>query len=156
MASPLKSLIPHPPAEGISMKRILCSLLVATLPFGSALADASKEKNAKVTLVYQHELPNCPGKSIKGVLVEYGPGGYSPGHTRAKSAFIYATVLKGATRRQVNDGPVTAYQARQSFTELPGDRHGVSANASQTKPAKLLAVFVVDTNETELTIPFGN
>jgi hypothetical protein len=38
----------------------------------------------------------------------------------------------------------------------PGDRHGVSANASKTKPAKLLAVFVVDTNETELTIPFGN
>jgi hypothetical protein len=27
-----------------------------------------------VTLVYQHELPNVPGKSIKGVLVEYGPG----------------------------------------------------------------------------------
>jgi hypothetical protein len=25
-----------------------------------------------VTLVYQHELPNCPGKSIKGVFVEYG------------------------------------------------------------------------------------
>ena len=57
------------------MKPILCSLLVATLPFGSALADAPKEKNAKVTLVYQHELANCPGKSIKGVLVEYGPGG---------------------------------------------------------------------------------
>jgi quercetin dioxygenase-like cupin family protein len=36
-----------------------------------------------------------------------------------------------------------------------GDRHGVSANASKTKPAKLLAVFVVDTNETELTIPLG-
>jgi hypothetical protein len=43
-----------------------------------------------------------------------------------------------------------------SFSELPGDRHGVSANASETKPVKLLAVFVVDTNETELTIPFGN
>ena len=54
------------------MKRILCSLLVATLPFGSVLADAPKSKNAKVTLVYQHELPNVPGKSIKGVLVEYG------------------------------------------------------------------------------------
>ena len=53
------------------MKRILCSLLVATLPFGSVLADAPKSKNAKVTLVYQHELPNVPGKSIKGVLVEY-------------------------------------------------------------------------------------
>jgi hypothetical protein len=40
------------------MKRILYSLLVATLPFGSVLADAPKSKNAKVTLVYQHELPN--------------------------------------------------------------------------------------------------
>ena len=47
------------------MKRILCSLLVATLPFGSVLAEAPKSKNAKVTLVYQHELPNVPGKSIK-------------------------------------------------------------------------------------------
>jgi len=157
MAPPLKSLIPHPPTEGWGLRKpILCSLLVATLPFGSVLADAPKSKNAKVTLVYQHELPNCPGKSIKGVLVEYGPGGYSPGHTHAKSAFIYATVLEGAIRSQVNDGPVTTYQAGQSFTELPGDRHTISANASKTKPAKLLAVFVVDTNETELTIPFGN
>ena len=138
------------------MKRILCSLLVAILPFGSILADAPKEKNAKVTLVYQHELPNVTGKSIKGVLVEYGPGGYSPGHTHPRSAFIYATVLEGAIRSQVNDGPVTTYKVGQSFSELPGDRHGISANASDTEPAKLLAVFVVDTNETELTTPFGN
>ena len=119
-------------------------------------AAAPNSKNPTVTLVYKHELPNCPGKSIKGVLVEYGPGGYSPGHTHAKSAFIYATVLEGAIRSQVNDGPVTTYKAGQNFSELPGDRHGVSANASKTKPAKLLAVFVVDTNEMELTIPFGN
>ena len=57
------------------MKRILCSLLVATLPIGSVLANAPKSKKAKVTLVYQHELPNVPGKGIKGVLVEHGPGG---------------------------------------------------------------------------------
>jgi quercetin dioxygenase-like cupin family protein len=138
------------------MKRIVCSLLVATLPFGSLLADSPKEKNAKVTLVYQHELPNVPGKSMKGVLVEYGPGGYSPGHTHPKSAFIYATVLEGAIRSQVNDGPATTYKAGQSFYEMPGDRHAVSANASETEPARLLAVFVVDTNETELTTPLGN
>jgi quercetin dioxygenase-like cupin family protein len=159
MAPPLKgdSLIPHPPTEGYEpMKRILCSLLLATLPFGSALADAPKEKDAKVSLVYEHELPNVPGRSIKGVLVEYGPGGYSPGHTHPNSAFIYATVLEGAIRSQVNDGPVTTYKAGENFSELPGDRHGVSANASETEPAKLLAVFVVDTNETELTIPFGD
>ena len=138
------------------MKRIVCSLLVATLPFGSVLAGAPKEKNATVTLVYQHELPHVPGKSLKGVLVAYGPGGSSPGHTHPQSAFIYATVLEGAIRSQVNDGPVTTYKTGQSFSELPGDRHRVSANASETKPAKLLAVFVVDTSETELTIPFGN
>jgi quercetin dioxygenase-like cupin family protein len=138
------------------MKLIFCSLLVAALPLGTALADALKPNEAKVTLVYQHELPNVPGKSIKSVLVEYGPGGFSPGHTHAKTAFIYATVLEGAIKSQVNDGPVTTYKAGQSFSELPGDRHRVSANASETEPAKLLAVFVVDTNETELTLPSGN
>ena len=138
------------------MKRILCSLLVAALPFGIALADEPKSKNEKVTLVYQHELPNVPGKSIKAVVVEYGPGGYSPGHTHAKSAFIYATVLEGAIRSKVNDGAETVYEAGQSFSELPGDRHSVSANASETEPAKLLAVFIVDTNETNLTAPLGN
>jgi hypothetical protein len=55
------------------MYRVLCALLTATLPFGSVFADAPESKNAKVTLVYQHELPNVPGKSMKGVLVEYGP-----------------------------------------------------------------------------------
>ncbi len=141
------------------MKRIECtlySLLVAALPLGGVLADPAKPENAKATLVYQHELPNVPGKSIKGVLVEYGPGGFSPGHMHAKSAFIYATVLKGEILSQVNDGPVTTYKAGQSFSELPGDRHSVSANASKTKPAKVLAVFVVDTSEKELTIPLGN
>ena len=139
------------------MKPLLCLLLVAAaVPFGGVLADAPKSKDAKVTLVYQHELPNLPGKSIKGVLVEYGPGGYSPAHRHPQSAFIYATVLEGGIRSQVNDGPVITYKAGESFSELPGDRHGVSANASETQPAKLLAVFVVDTNETELTIPFGN
>ena len=53
-----------------------------------------------------------------------------------------------------NDGQVTTYGAGQSFSELPGDRQSVSANASKTQPPKLLAVFVVDTNETNLTIPF--
>ena len=138
------------------MKRMLCLLLVATLPFGNALADAPKSKGVKVTLVYQHELPNIPGKSIKGVLVEYGPGGYSPGHLHPKSAFIYATVLEGAIRSQVDDGAVTTYAAGQSFSELPGQIHRVSANASETQPAKLLAVFVVDTSETALTTPFGD
>ena len=110
-------------------------------------------KNAKVTLVYQHPLPGIPGKSIKGVLVEYGPGGYSPSHTHAKSAIIYATVLEGEVRSKVNDGPEKTYRTGENWTELPGDHHPVSANASKTKTARLLAVFVVDDQDSELTIP---
>lgn len=137
------------------MKQMFFALLVAALPFGNVNAAAPTSQNIKVTVVYQHELPNVPGKSVKAVLVEYGPGGSSPAHTHPKSAFIYATVLEGAIRSQVNDGPVTTYTAGQSFPELPGSRHNVSANASQTKPAKLLAVFVVDTNATELVTPIA-
>ena len=128
----------------------LAAIAIVLLAAGAAHAH---DTAAKVTLVYKHELPNVPGKSIKGVLVEYGPGGSSDAHTHPDSAFIYATVLEGAIRSQVNDGPVTVYRAGQNFSEMPGDRHGVSENASKTKPAKLLAVFVVDTKQKDLTFP---
>jgi quercetin dioxygenase-like cupin family protein len=105
-----------------------------------------------VTIVFDHVIPNVPGKSMKGVLVEYQPGGSSPAHTHPDSAFIYATVLEGAIRSKVNAGPEKVYRAGESFAEVPGDHHGFSANESGTQPARLLAVFIVDTNETNLTI----
>ena len=129
--------------------RFISGIILATLALSPAVSD---DPARKVTLVFDHALPNVPGKSMKGVLVEYGPGGSSAAHTHPKSAFIYATVLEGAVRIQINDGPVTVYRAGESFAELPGDHHGVSANASDTEPSKLLAVFVVDTNETNLVI----
>jgi quercetin dioxygenase-like cupin family protein len=129
---------------------VACTLIDATVGAGAAIAG---DESSKVTLVYEHALPNVPGKSIKSVLVEYGPGGSSSAHTHAKSAFIYATVLEGAIRSAVNDGAVVTYHAGESFSEMPGDRHAVSENASKTAPAKLLAVFVVDTDEKELTTP---
>ena len=142
------------------MKTILhvASALAVSLATASA-HDVAKPglaydtKDAKVTLVYEHPLPDVPGKSVKGVLVEYGPGGYSSAHTHAKSALIYATVLEGAIQSAVNGGETKTFIAGQNFTELPGDRHDVSANASKTEPAKLLAVFVVDTDDTALTTP---
>jgi len=135
------------------MQQFLCTLFLLAIPLASVAANVGKATNARVTLVYQHELPNVPGKSIKAVLVEYGPGGHSEAHTHPASAFIYATVLEGAIISQVNDGAVTTYRAGQSFSEMPGDRHKLSANGSKTKAAKLLAVFVVDTNDKELTRP---
>ncbi|UVK46389.1 cupin domain-containing protein [Mesorhizobium sp. AR07] len=135
------------------IKSIVAALVVTAALAGPVAAEDAGEKAAKVTLVYEHELPNVPGKSIKGILVEYRPGGHSEAHTHPTSAFIYATVLEGSIRSQVNDGPVKVYKAGESFSELPGDRHSVSENGSETKPAKLLAVFVVDTAQKELTYP---
>lgn len=138
-------------------KSLWFAVALTALLSGPALAHDTPGggKGAKVTLVYDHELPNVPGKSMRSVLVEYAPGGYSEGHTHPPSAFIYATVLEGAIRSQVNDGPVRVYKAGESFSEMPGDRHGVSENASKTRPARLLAVFVVDTAQRELTFPLG-
>src|SRR5262249_30618770 len=138
------------------MKRIHCSLLVATLPFGSVLAEAPKSKNAKVTLVYQHELPSIPARASRTCSSNTARAATRLATRMPNPPSSTRPVLEGAIRNQVNDGPVTTYKAGQSFSELSGDRHGVSANASKTKPAKLLAVLVVDTNKTELTIPFGN
>ncbi|MGH8652303.1 MAG: cupin domain-containing protein [Gammaproteobacteria bacterium] len=131
------------------IREFICAVALAAVSVTGASAEGVDDKS-KVTLVYEHVLPNVPGKSVKGVLVEYQPGGSSPAHTHPNSAFIYATVLEGAIRSQVNDGPVITYRAGESFSELPGDRHGVSENASTTAPARLLAVFVVDTDEKNL------
>ena len=127
---------------------IVCTIIVSTI--GGVGSGMAADKHPKATLVYEHALPNVPRKSIKAVLVEYGPGDASSAHTHPKSAFIYATVLEGAIRTSVNNRPVVIYRAGQNFSETPGDRHTVDENASKTEPAKLLAVFVVDTDEKEL------
>jgi quercetin dioxygenase-like cupin family protein len=126
---------------------------LALITIGACATDRNDNVpvQTRVTLVYDHALPNVPGKSIRGVLVEYPPGGTSPAHIHARSAFIYATVLEGAVKSQVNEGPVSIFKAGESFSEFPGDRHDISANASLTQPARLLAVFVVDTSEAVLT-----
>lgn len=142
------------------MKIVAYTLALSFLPltFVSAHDVAKRDlayetKGATVTPVYEHPLPDVPGKSVKGVLVEYEPGGYNSAHIHAKSALIYATVLEGAILSAVNGGEVKTFTKGQNFTELPGDKHDVSANASKTQPAKLLAVFVVDTDDTVLTTP---
>jgi len=132
------------------------SLLLAV---GAALVSTSVAAHdtiapgAKVSVVFDQELPNVPGKSLRAVLVEYEPGSGSPSHRHPPSAFIYARVLEGAIRSKVNDEPERAYQAGESWTEKPGDHHQVSHNASDTEPAKLLAIFVVDTTDRKIVIP---
>jgi len=135
------------------MRTTLGFLLAAFLTAAGPSALAATAPATRSSVVFDRPLPNVPGKSLRGVLVEYGPGGASPAHTHAPSAFIYATVLEGAMRSKVGDGPERTFHVGENFYENPGDRHGFSANASATAPAKLLAVFVVDTAETVLTVP---
>ncbi|WP_159996864.1 cupin domain-containing protein [Roseomonas sp. 18066] len=132
------------------IKRLLLAAAIAALPAAAAFAHGEE---ARIAVVFDQVLPNAPGMSLRGVLVEYGPGGASPAHTHPATAFIYATVLQGAIRSAVNGGPARVYRAGESFAELPGDRHSLSRNDSATEPARLLAVFVVATGETVLTTP---
>jgi quercetin dioxygenase-like cupin family protein len=135
------------------LTRIIVFMLAA-LASAAVIAPAFADDPAKrkITVVFDHALPNVPGKSMKGILVEYGPGGSSRSHKHPASAFIYATVLEGANRSQVNDGPVKVYRVGENWMEKPGDHHRVSANASDSQPAKLLAVFVVDTADKNIVI----
>ncbi len=136
------------------MKMTVLLLTIAAALFAtSAAAHEEIAPGAKVTVVFDQELPNVPGKSMRTVLVEYEPGAGSPSHRHPQSAFIYARVLEGAIRSKVNDEPEKTYKAGEIWTEKPGDHHQVSHNASDTEPAKLLAIFVVDTGDKKIVIP---
>jgi quercetin dioxygenase-like cupin family protein len=62
-------------------------------------------------------------------------------------------VLSGAIRSQVDKQPAKVYKVGESFYELPGSHHRISENASNSDPASLLAIFVVDSKDKPLTTP---
>ena len=96
----------------------------------------------KVELIASSALPNVPGKRVTIVRVFYGPGGFTRAHRHAGSVTAYVT--KGEIRSQLGGGPLETFKVGQSFFEPPGSTHLVSANASNTEPAELIAVFVAD------------
>jgi quercetin dioxygenase-like cupin family protein len=87
------------------------------------------------------------------LVVTYAPGAKSPTHRHAPSAFIYAHVLSGAIRSQIDDQPAKVYQVGEGFYEVPGSHHRISENASDKDPASLLAIFIVDSEDKPLTTP---
>lgn len=126
----------------------ICAAVAFAVP--AAARDAQSET---VVTKFDQAIPNIPGKSLIAVEVDYAPGAASPSHTHAKSAFIFAYVLSGEIESKVNDGKTRIYKAGESWSEMPGARHQISRNPSTTRPAKLLAVFVVDTGDKPLTTP---
>ncbi|AHK46747.1 MULTISPECIES: cupin domain-containing protein [Ensifer] len=131
--------------------RSIIGAACAAVAIAVAMPVAAHDPLETVTPAFEQNIPNIPGKSVRAVVVDYGPGGASLPHVHAKSAFIFAYVLSGEIESQVNDEPKRTYRPGESFYETPGSSHLVSRNASKTEPAKLLAVFVVDTDDKELT-----
>ena len=127
-------------------------LVFATLMLTARSASAQVTEE-QVKVESKHAIPNVEGKSMVAVVVSYPPGGKSPAHHHAPSAFIYAYVLSGSIRSKVGNEPAKVYKVGESFYEVPGSHHTVSENASAIEPASLLAIFVVDSKDTALTIP---
>lgn len=123
------------------------------LALGFVLACGSALAADKTNLAFNNPIPNIPGKSILAVVVDYPPGAHGSPHHHAASAFITAYVLEGTVREQVDDGPVKVYHAGEYFIENPGAHHRISENASKTEPAKMLAIFVLNTGENPLSTP---
>ncbi len=125
----------------------LTGLVVAT---GLALAAdspgqaASTGERETVKQIFSQKLPNVPGKTLTVVQVDYGPGGFSAPHRHPASGFVFAYVLSGTIRSQVEGEPLGVYSAGQTWTEPPNSHHIVSANASKTKPARLIAYIIAD------------
>jgi quercetin dioxygenase-like cupin family protein len=112
-------------------------LALACVMSGTLLA-----QEAKVTELFSKDLTNLPGKEGLMVIVEYPPGSTDPVHRHNAHGFIY--VLEGSIVMQVRGGKETTVTAGQTFYEGPDDVHVVGRNASKTKPAKFVVVFVKD------------
>ena len=112
-------------------------LALACLMSGTLVA-----QEAKVTELFSKNLTNLPGKEGLMVMVEYPPGSTDPIHRHNANGFIY--VLEGSIVMQVRGGKEVTVTPGQTFYEGPDDVHVVGRNASKTKPAKFVVVFVKD------------
>src|SRR6266513_3012404 len=112
-------------------------LALACLMSGALVA-----QEAKVTQHLSKDLTNLPGKEGLMIIVEYPPGSTDPIHRHNAHGFIY--LLEGSIVMQVRGGKEVTVTSGQTFYEGPEDVHVVGRNASKTKPAKFVVVFVKD------------
>src|SRR5206468_1086769 len=92
--------------------------------------------------VFKHDLPNLTMDDWEVTVshVEYAPGRVGAPHRHA--GFVLAYVLEGTVVTKISgQGEEKTYNVGQMFYEQPGATHEVSRNASQTQPAKLLAMI---------------
>ena len=103
--------------------------------------------------VFKQDLPNVTldGWEVTVSHVDYAPGRVGAVHHHA--GFVLAYVLEGTVITKISgQGEEKTYTTGQMFYEQPGATHEVSKNASQTVPAKLLAMIFAKKGST-LTTP---
>ena len=127
---------------------VAAGLALAADPPGQA---ASTGEGETVKQIFSQKLPNVPGKTLTVVQVDYRPGGFSAPHRHPASGFVFAYVLSGTVRSQVEGGPLREYSAGETWTEPPSSHHIVSANASKTEPARLMA-YVIAVDDAQATV----
>ena len=120
------------------MKRILCSLIVAALPFDAAPAQMAPQPI--VAPIMQMDLADVPGREMLMLSVEYPPGAVEHIHRHDAYAFVY--VLEGTIVEGVRGGKEVTLTPGQTFYEGPNDVHTIGRNASTTKPAKFVVTLV--------------
>ena len=118
-------------------------LLAMALVFNPAIAAAALPPSAaEVAGLMSKELIGAPSHEVLMITVTYPPGGSSAPHRHDAQVFVY--VLEGKLTMQVRGSAPVTIGPGQTFYEAPTDIHQVSANASQTEPAKILVFIVKD------------
>ena len=109
--------------------------LTAVLMLGAVPAGAADVKE-----LFAIDLPDYPGKEGRMIEVTYTPGDKDAVHRHDADAFIY--VLEGEIVMQLKGKPAVNVKAGETFYEGPKDIHVVGRNASSTKPARFVVVFL--------------
>jgi quercetin dioxygenase-like cupin family protein len=115
-------------------------------------ADAQAPAAAPRPPVFVHDLPNVSldGWEVTVSHVDYPPGRVGTMHHHA--GFVLAYVLEGTVIAKISgQGEEKTFTVGQMFYEQPGATHEVSKNASQTVPAKLLAMIFAKKGSTLTT-----
>ena len=128
------------------------ALVLGCTAGGVAIAQQPAAPAAKVTPLLTKPLVGVDGKEGVMLTVEYPPGVASASHRHNANTFVY--VLEGSVVMAVNGGQEVTLTAGQTFYESPSDVHSVSRNASDSRPAKILVVFVKDVGA-PATVPAG-
>jgi quercetin dioxygenase-like cupin family protein len=127
--------------------------LIVMLGAGAFVPAMSQQQTpaTKVTTLLKEAIAELPGREIIMVTLDIPPGGGSPPH-RHPGHHIFGYVLEGTYKLKLDQGAETILTKGQIFHEAPGQLHAVSANASLTEPAKVLAVIVAESGK-PVTMP---